>query len=207
MKSFSLEPWNPGTLEPWRKRKGEVEMSNQLKVIISRLMILMCLIGVSGCSTPPKKLDPSMSGPQLIVNPECIRLGVVKMRDTNIVFEGSGFNPGDSVLITLTGPNDTKVITAEAPIQKDGTFKAIVPPLTKIMEFLRADVTFDEKFQNVVVISQPPVPKGVYTAKVESMVSKQTADTKLTVKGKTVIDSLKDWIGKLKGRIQYKKAK
>jgi hypothetical protein len=66
-------------------------------------------------------------------------------------------------------------------------------------------VTFDEKFQNVVVISQPPIPKGVYTAKVESMVSKQTADTKLAVKGKTVIDSLKDWIGKLKGRIQYKK--
>jgi hypothetical protein len=39
----------------------------------------------------------------------------------------------------------------------------------------------------------------------ESIISKQTAETKLTVKGKTVIDSLKDWIGKLKGRIQYKK--
>ncbi len=189
------------------KERGKVEMSNQLKVVVSRLMIFMCLIGVSGCASPPKTLDPSVSGPQLVVNPECIRLGVVKMRDTNIVFEGSGFNPGDSVLITLTGPNDTKVIAAEAPIQKDGTFKAVVPPLTKIMEFLRADVTFDEKFQNVVVISQPPIPKGVYTAKVESMVSKQTADTKLTVKGKTVIDSLKDWIGKLKGRIQYKETK
>jgi hypothetical protein len=180
-------------------------MPNQLKVIVSRLLILLCLIIVSGCSTPPKKLDPSINGPQMIVNPETVRLGVVKMRDTNIVFEGSGFKPGDSVLITLTGPNDTKVIAAEAPIQKDGTFKAAVPPLTKIMEFLKADVTFDEKFQNVVVISQPPIPKGVYTAKVESMVSKQTAETNLTVKGKTVIDSLKDWIGKLKGRIQYKK--
>ena len=180
-------------------------MSNQLKVSVLGLMILTCLIAVFGCSSPPKKFDPSVSGPQLIVNPECIRLGVVKMRDTNIVFEGSGFKPGDSVLIILTGPNETKVIAAEAPIQKDGTFKAVVPPLTKIMEFLRADVTFDEKFQNVVVISQPPIPKGVYTAKVESMVSKQTADTKLSVKGKTVIDSFKDWIGKLKGRIQYKK--
>jgi hypothetical protein len=129
------------------------------------------------------------------------------MRDTNIVFEGSGFKPGDSVLITLTGPNETKVIAAEAPIKPEGTFKAVVPPLTKIMEFLRADVTFDEKFQNVVVISQPPIPKGVYTAKVESMVSKQTAETKLNVKGKTIIDSLKDWIGGLKGRIQHKKEK
>jgi hypothetical protein len=72
------------------------------------------------------------------------------------------------------------------------------------MEFLRADVTFDEKFENIVVISQPPIPEGIYTAKVESMMSKQTAETQLTIKGKTLIDSLKDWIGKLKGRIHYK---
>jgi hypothetical protein len=108
-------------------------------------------------------------------------------------------------LVTLTGPNETKVIATEAPIQQNGTFKATVPPLTKIMEFLRGDVTFNEKFENVVVISQPPIPKGVYTAKVESMISKQTAETKLSVKGKTVIDSFKDWIGKLKGKIQHKK--
>jgi hypothetical protein len=75
------------------------------------------------------------------------------------------------------------------------------------MEFLKADVTFDEKFQNVVIISQPPIPKGVYTAQVESMLSKQTAETKLTVKGKTAIDSLMDWIGKLTGKIQHKKDK
>jgi hypothetical protein len=170
-------------------------------------VILFCLVVVSGCASPPKTLDPSISGPQAIVNPETIRLGVVKMRDTNIVFEGSGFQtkPGDSVLITLTGPNETKVIAAEAPIQQNGTFKATVPPLTKIMEFLRAEVTFNEKFENVVVVSQPPISKGVYTAKAESMISKQTAETKLTVKGKTVIDSLKDWIGKMTGKIQHKK--
>jgi len=190
--------------------KGEIEMSNNQRTFdLWKLMILACLIIVLGCANSPKKLDPSVSGPQMIVNPETVRLGVVKMRDTNIVFEGAGFQakPGDSVLITLTGPNETKVIAGEAPIQQNGTFKAAVPPLTKIMEFLRADVTFDEKFENVVVISQPPIPKGVYTAKVESMMSKQTAETKLTVKGKTVIDSLKDWIGKLKGRIQYKETK
>ncbi len=184
-------------------------MLNLKKIITSSFVILVCLIILSGCSSPPKKLDPSISGPQMIVNPETVRLGVVKMRDTNIVFEGSGFqtNPADSVLITLSGPNETKVIAAEAPIQQNGTFKATVPPLTKIMEFLRADVTFDEKFENVVVISKPPIPEGVYTAKVQSMLSKQTAETKVTVKGKTVIDSFKDWIGKLKGRIQYKEAK
>lgn len=170
-------------------------------------MILACLIVLLGCTNPPKTLDPSISGPQVVVNPETIRLGVVWMRDTNIVFEGAGFQskPEDSVLITLTGPNETKVIAAEAPIKPDGTFKATVPPLTKIMEFLRADVTFNDKFEYVVVVSQPPIPEGIYTAKVESMMSKQTAETKLTVKGKTVIDSLKDWIGKLKGRIQVQR--
>lgn len=184
-------------------------MSTQKSFRFIGLITLVCLMMVSGCSGPPKKLDSSISGPQAIVNPETIRLGVVKMRDTNIVFEGSGFQtkPGDSVLITLTGPNETKVIAAEAPIQQNGTFKATVPPLTKIMEFLRAEVTFNEKFENVVVVSQPPIPKGAYKAKVESMISKETAETKLTVKGKTVIDSLKDWIGKLKGRIEYKKIK
>jgi hypothetical protein len=184
-------------------------MSNRKSFRFLGLMALVCFMTVSGCSGPPKKLDSSISGPQAIVNPETIRLGVVKMRDTNVVFEGSGFQSkaGDSVLITLKGPNETKVIVAEAPIKPDGTFNAPVPALTKIMEFLRADVTFNDKFENVVVISQPPIPKGVYTAKVESMISKQTAETKLTVKGKTVIDSLKDWIGKLTGKIQYKEAK
>jgi hypothetical protein len=182
-------------------------MSGQKKIIFSRLMILACLIILFGCANSPKKLDPSISGPQAIVNPEFIRLSVSKLKDTNIVFEGSGFKSGDSVLVTLSGPNETKVFVAEAPIKPDGTFKAPVPPLTKFMEILRADVTFDEKFQNVVVISQPPIPKGVYTAKAGSMISKQTAETKLTIKGPTVIDSLKDWIGGLTGKIKHKKEK
>ena len=182
-------------------------MSNQKGITFLKLMFLALLIIIFGCASPPKTLDPSVSGPQLIVNPELIRLSVSKMKDTNIIFEGSGFKSGDSVLVTLTGPKETKVVAAEAPIKPDGTFKAPVPALTKIMEFLRADITFNEKFENVVIISQPPIPKGVYTAKVGSMILKQTAETKLNVKGPTVIDSLKDWIGKLTGKIEHKKEK
>lgn len=170
-------------------------------------MVLTCLIIVWGCTNAPKTLDPSVTGPQVIVNPEFIRLSVSKLKDTNIVFEGSGFKSGDSVLVTLIGPNETRVFIAEAPIKPDGTFKTSVHPLAKFMEILRADVTFDEKFQNVVVISQPPIPKGVYRAKAGSMISKQTAETKMTVKGPTVIDSLKDWIGGLTGKIKHKKEK
>jgi hypothetical protein len=182
-------------------------MCKERKIILWRPIILACLIIVWGCKGTPKTLDPYVSGPQVIVNPETICLSVSKLKDTNIVFEGSGFRSGDSILVTLIGPDGTKVFVAEAPIKPDGTFKAPVPPLTKFMEILRADVTFDEKFQNVVVISRPPIPKGVYAAKAGGMISKQTAETKLTVEGPTVIDSLKDWIGGLTGKIKHKKGK
>jgi hypothetical protein len=171
-------------------------------------LMISCLFILSGCSSPPKKLDPSKSGPQVIVNPETIRLGIAKLaKKTDIVFEGAGFKPGDSMFITLLGPNETKVVVAEAPIQTDGTFKTNVGALTKVMEILRGDITFNDKFENVIVISHAPIPKGIYTAKVTSMLSKLTAETKLTVKGPTLIDSVTDWLGKVTGKIQYKEKK
>jgi hypothetical protein len=198
-------------LEPLSKEKGGMKMVKRKKGYVLTLMVLVslmsvCLLMLSGCSSPPKKLDPSKSGPQVIVNPETIRLGVAKLaKKTDIVFEGAGFKPGDSIFITLFGPDETKAIVAEAPIQKDGTFKATVGALTKVMEILRGDITFNDKFENIIVISQPPIPEGVYTAKVTSMLSTMTAETKLNVKGPTVIDSLTDWLGKLTGKIQHKK--
>jgi hypothetical protein len=180
------------------------------------LIILACLVMVGGvlisqgCASPPKKLDPSMTGPQVIVNPESIRLGVAKLMDTIIVFEGSGFKPGDSIFITLFGPNETKAIVAEGPIKPDGTFRAelgksSISKLTKAMEILKADIVPNEKFEPVVVVSQPPIPTGVYTVKVTSMLSPLTAETKLEVKGPTVLNSVVDWIGNLTGKIKYKK--
>jgi hypothetical protein len=173
-------------------------------------MILVSFLIISGCSNPPKTLDRSVTGPQVIVNPDSIRLGVAKLMDTIIVFEGSGFKPGDSMFITLVGPNETKAIVAEGPIQPDGTFKtelgkSSISKLTKAMEILKADIVPNEKFEPVVVISQPPIPKGVYTVKVTSMLSPLTAETKLTIKGPTVIDSVMDWIGGLTGKIEHKK--
>jgi hypothetical protein len=162
------------------------------------------LIGYAG---PSRTLDRSVSGPQIIVNPESIRLGVAKLMGTNIVFEGSGFKPKDSIFITLIGPNKVEAIVAEAPIKPDGTFKAEVSKLTKAMEILRADIGFNEKFKEIIIITQLPIPVGVYTVKVTSMLSDLTAQTKLTVKGPSIIDSLKDWIGGLTGKIQHKEAK
>ena len=194
-------------------------MSNQKKVGSWKLMVLVCLFIVWGCASNPKTLDRSITGPQLIVNPESIRLGVVKLmgtkivfvelKPTNIVFEGSGFKPKDSVFITLIGPNETKIVVAEAPIQPDGTFQAEVSKLTKITEFLKADAGFEikEKYEEFIIITQPPIPEGVYTAKVTCMSSDLTAETKLMVKGPSTFNSLMDWLGKKKGKIRDKRVK
>ncbi len=187
-------------------------MNRSKKMGLWSLMLLVSLLIAPGCSNTPKTLDRSVTGPQVIVNPESIRLGVAKLMDTVIIFEGSGFKPGDSIFITLLGPNETKAIVAEAPIQPDGTFKAelgksSIAKLTKAIEILRADIVPNEKFEPVVVISQPPIPKGSYTVKVTSMLSPLTAETKLEVKGPTIINRVVDWIGGLTGKIEHKKAK
>lgn len=178
------------------------------KLVVSTSLIL---IGggfvLSGCSSPPKTLDRSISGPQVIVNPETIRLGVAKVLDTVIVFEGSGFKPKESIFIGLLGPNQTKLVVAEATIQPDGTFKAEVSKLTRITEILRANASFeiDKKYKEFVIISQPPIPEGVYTARVTCMSSDMTAETKLTAKGPSIVDSTKDLLGRMLGKIRYKK--
>jgi hypothetical protein len=94
---------------------------------------------------------------------------------------------------------------AEGPIKPDGTFKAEVSKLTKAMELLRADIEFNEKFKEIVVVKQPPIPVGAYAVKVTSMLSDKTAETKLTVKGPSVFDRLKDQLGILMGKIKHKK--
>jgi len=186
-----------------KRKKGYV---STLTVFVS--LVSVCLFILSGCSSPPKKLDPSKSGPQVIVNPETIRLGIAKVLDTKIFFEGSGFKPKDSIYIELFGPNQTKLVVAESLIQPDGTFKAEVSKLTKITEILRADASFEieKKYKEFVIITQPPIPEGIYTAKVTCMSSDMTAETKLTVKGPSIVDSTKDFLGKMLGKIRYKKS-
>jgi len=170
----------------------------------AKIALIIFLLTLADCASTSRTLNPNTPGPQLVVSPEKIRLGVVTLRDINIVFQGAGFKPGDSVFLTLSGPKETKLIVAEAPIKADGTFKTSVPALTKIMEILKADVILDENFQNVVVISGPPVPEGEYIVKVNSMSTNLSAETKLTITGPNIIDKFKDWIGKITGKIRYK---
>jgi hypothetical protein len=189
----------------FRKRRVTMKKSLKYLVAISFLLVTSGVFVASGCSQQVKTLDPGITGPQLIVNPETVRLGVAKIKDTKLFFSGSGFEPGDSVFVKLlkVPVNGKKVdlSIASADIRKDGTFDATVGLLTKVSDFLRAKIGSNEKMENIIIITRPPMPAGVYTARAISMLSDKTADCTLNVKGPSLFNRLKDWLGVKLGKI------
>ncbi len=175
---------------------------------IISLLIFFNIFLILGCSEAVKTLDKGIKGPQIIVNPGTVRLGVAKIKDTKIVFSGSGFEPGDSVFIKLLNvPVNGKKVdlsVAAADVEKNGTFNAEVGILTKISDFLRATLGSNEKMENVIIVTNPPMPVGAYIAQAVSMLSDKKAECTLNVKGPSIIDRLKDWIGGLLGKIVKK---
>jgi hypothetical protein len=172
--------------------------------LISSVVIFMFI----GCASSPKEFDPNITGPQMIVEPDTIRLGVARMKDAKILFKGKGFQPEDSVFIKLLGvdKNGKKVDVpiADGNVDKKGYFAAEVGTLVKFAELLRAKLGSNEKMETIVIITQPPMPAGTYTAKAVSMESEKEAQCELVIKGPSLIDRLKDWIGGLMGKIQKK---
>ena len=172
------------------------------------LISLIIIFMVIGCATAQKEFDPNVKGPQMIVEPETIRLGVATLTKTPIVFRGKGFLPEDSVFISLLGvkkKNKTVDIpVADGDVGKDGNFVAKVGTLAKVGELLRAQIGSNKEMENIIVVTQPPIPEGVYTVKAMSMESDITAESKLTIKGPSILDRIKDWIGGLLGKIEKK---
>lgn len=191
---------------------------------------------LSGCAHSPNIINPAVTGPQIAVNPDSIRLGVATLMGTDIIFEGAGFQPDDSVFISLAGPGNTEggitnriknpdgtftfigpagsdntgVIVADSKVKPDGTFTATITKLAKITGILRADIAFDTYSEDAnygqsIIITQEPVATGVYTARATGMLSNQMAETKFTISNPSIIDRLKDWIGKKMGKIQDKR--
>ena len=185
-------------------------MKKHLKhlAVISFLLVACGVFVTSGCSQPVKTLDPGVTGPQVIVNPDTVRLGVGKIYDTKLVFSGSGFEPGDSVFIRLLGvPGNGKkvdLVIACADVGKDGTFDATVGLLTKVSDFLRAKIGTNKKGKPAPIITQPPMPAGIYTARAVSMLSDNTADCILNVKDPSLCNRFMDWLGVKFGKIVIK---
>jgi hypothetical protein len=167
------------------------------------LMFLSAFL-FSGCSSK-NTLDTNLKEPQVVVNPDTIRLGVATLAKTQIVFNGSGFTPGESILIEMLNVpvEDQKIelAIANAQVGDDGTFVAEVGTITKISEFMRAQI---DAINNVIIITGQPMPVGTYDVRVSSLMSKNTAKCTLTVEGPSIIDRLKDWLGEKLGKIVRK---
>ena len=175
-------------------------------------LIAICVSAfvVVGCATSAKEFDPNITGPQMIVEPETIRLGIAKLtKGTQIIFKGKGFQPGDSVFVSLIGVKKGDQIedvpVADGDVDKNGYFMAKVGTLAKVNELLRADIGSNEKMENVIVITQDPISEGVYTTKAVSMESDKKAECQLRIKGPSMWNSVIDWLGRVTGKIRKEK--
>jgi len=163
---------------------------------------------IVGCATAQKEFDPNIKGPQVIVEPDMIRLGVAKVMGMDIVFKGKGFQPGDSVFVSLLGVKKGEEVVdipvADGEVDRDGYFNARVGKLAKISEFLRVELGQNEKMDTIIIVTQPPIAEGVYTTSAVSMESDKKAECQLVLKGPSILDRLKDWIGGVLGKIVKK---
>ena len=183
-----------------------------LKAVLISIVIIFVLMG---CATAKKEFDPNVKEPQMIVEPDTVRLGVAKVMDTQFVLRGRGFQPEDSVFIKILGVK-TKDKVVDIPIfdgdvDKDGQFTIktksgydLTGLAFKIGVLLRAKTGTNKKGETMIVVTQPPIPEGVYSLKAVSMESDKTAECKLTIKGPSILDRIKDWIGGLLGKIEKK---
>ncbi len=191
-----------------RQKKNSVNL-----LILAGLFIVGASFLIFGCASTPKApatLDPAVKKSQLIVNPDSVSLGVAALTGTKIVFEGSGFKPGDSVFISLIG-KDVDVAVADAKVGADGKFTAPMGTLGKVVGILKGTVggTYakDGKYNQFIVITQPSIPAGEYTAKATSMLSDKTSETKFTLNKPSFGDNVKDGLGGALGKIQDKRQK
>lgn len=177
--------------------------------LISIIVIFM----VTDCATAQKEFDTKITGPQMIIEPDTIRLGVAKVMGTQIVFMGKGFQPEDSVFISLLGVKTKDQVVdipiADGDVDNNGYFNVelgsdLIAMVFKIGVLLRAKSGVNEKGEKFIIISQPPIPEGIYTVRAVSMESDRTAECKLTIKGPSLLDRIKDWIGGLMGKIEKK---
>jgi len=185
------------------------------KIFYSVFISVIVTLTFSGCAHTEKAFNPKVTGPQMIVEPDVITLGVAKVMDTEFVFRGKGFQPEDSVFITILGVKKgdkaVDIPIFDGDVDNKGCFtiktKSGYDPagLTfKIGILLRAKTGSNKKGETILIVGQPPIPEGLYTIRAISMDSDKKADCKLLIKGPSFMDKIKDWIGGLMGKIVKK---
>jgi hypothetical protein len=160
---------------------------------------------MTGCASAPVAFNPDVSGPQLIVEPEALRLGVARVLGTEIVFRGKGFQPGEKVMIVLAGMDsgntDIRIPVGFGETDDSTEFAVTVEKMTKIMNILQADFGVGEK-GTFVILSGPAIPVGRYQATATGYDSDRRATCDLELRSPGLVDKLKDWVGGLLGKIQ-----
>ena len=118
------------------------------------LISIIVIFTVTGCASAQKEFNPKITGPQMIIEPETIRLGVAKVMDTQIIFMGKGFQPEDSVFISLLGVKKkdqaVDIPIAEGDVDNNGYFNVelgsdLTAMVFKIGVLLRAKSCVNEK--------------------------------------------------------------
>ena len=169
--------------------------------LVSCFLILL----IVGCATAQKEFDPNIKGSQMIAEPDEIRLGIARVMGMEIVFKGKGFQPGDSVFVSLLGVKRGEEVIdipiADGEVDRDGYFNAKVGKLTKISELLRVELGENEEMETIIIVTQSPIAEGVYTARAVSMESDKKAECQLILKGPSILDRFKDWMGGVLGKI------
>ncbi|KAF0160252.1 MAG: Uncharacterized protein FD159_59 [Syntrophaceae bacterium] len=190
-------------------------MSRVQKKGFSRLLLLTGMVIVAGaflftgCATVPKTLNSAVAGPQVIVNPDSVSLGAATLLGTKIVFEGSGYPPGDDVFVTLYGPKGVEPTVADGKVQADGKFTATAGLLAKVTGMLNANISGtykkDGSYDQFVVLTKPAIPAGVYKVVATAMLSGQSSETTLIIKDPSIVDGIKNLLGEMMGKIQDKR--
>jgi hypothetical protein len=183
----------------------EVERLRTRAMLAVGLVSCFLILLIVGCAAAQKEFDPNIKGPQMIAEPNEIRLGIARIMGMDIVFKGQGFQPGDSVFVSLLGVKKGEEVVdipiADGEVDRDGYFNAKVGKLAKISELLRVELGENEKMETIIIVTQPPIAEGVYTATAVSMESDKKAECQLVLKGPSILDRFKDWMGKILGKI------
>lgn len=182
-----------------------VKLSGAISIlVIGFISIIFTAIFLTGCATTSKSFNDSIQGPQLIVEPLTISLGVATLMGTDIIFKGKGFDPGDKVCIKISGSEDSnrevEIGASSGDVDENGLVTSHISKEIKIFSILRAMPTPSPKGY-VVKIENAPIPKGAYTVSAVGLKSGKEAQSSLTFSDPSFIDRLKDWIGNKMGKI------
>ncbi len=180
---------------------GECESRNMGKIGFIFLVIFMTFMGCSSGSKPLKTFDENIKAPQLIVTPETLSLGAATVMGTDIMLKGTAFGPEEKIMLVLKGieekNSDIEITLGFGKTGNDGSFTDEVDAMSKLFNILRADVEYLDNDNKVMIISQPPIPGGIYEVVAVGAVSDRKAKCTLILQDPTFIDNIKDFVGRV----------